>query len=139
SPGADRRSLHPRTDTASRSPLVRFRYVRGEVLVRPDGSRPGDGDTVRLVDPTLYDVDGNVVPFHFRHLSHATDSLAVRLLGIDAPEETYAGSPLPGFGMPNLPSFSPQPPQQEPWASRAKRFTDDFLSTANRTARVTVE
>jgi hypothetical protein len=46
---------------------VRFRYVRGQVLIGPDGARPGDGDTVRLVEPALYDADGNVVPFHFRH------------------------------------------------------------------------
>jgi endonuclease YncB( thermonuclease family) len=118
---------------------VRFRYVRGQVLFGADGARPGDGDTVRLVEPTLYDSDGAVVPFHFRHLSHATDSLAVRLLGVDTPEETYAGSPLPGHGMPNLPTLAPHPPQQEPWAGRAKHFTDQFLSAAGPGERVTVE
>ena len=118
---------------------MRFRYVRGQVLFGADGARPGDGDTVRLVEPTLYDSDGAVVPFHFRHLSHATDSLAVRLLGVDTPEETYAGSPLPGHGMPNLPTLAPHPPQQEPWAGRAKQFTDQFLSAAGPGERVTVE
>ena len=118
---------------------MRFRYVRGQVLFGADGARPGDGDTVRLVEPTLYDGEGAVVPFHFRHLSRATDSLAVRLLGVDTPEETYAGSPLPGHGMPNLATLAPRPPQQEPWAGRAKHFTDQFLSAAGRGERVTVE
>lgn len=116
-------------------PPQRLAAVRGTILYGPAG-RVGDGDTIRLVGPRAFDEDDRPVPFVFR-LSTTTSSLPVRLLGIDSPEETYSGSALPGLGMPYARAFpGGTVPQQEPWASQAKAFTDSFFRPGD---RVTVE
>ena len=107
-------------------PRFPFKLVRGFVLMNPDGSRSGDGDSIRVTSPVVYDVNDRRVDFDF-HLSRTTLSLPVRLLGIDTPEETYTGSTIPGCSMPNLYRFGGSVPQQEPWGLRSKAFTDGFL------------
>lgn len=101
--------------------------MRGLLLFQPDGSRPGDGDTIRLVEPVLHDEDGRATSFRFRNLSSTTASLPVRLLGIDTPEETYSGGAVPGFPMRGLRRLASGVPQQDPWSRQAKEFTDGFF------------
>lgn len=89
-----------------------------------------------MVDPVLHDEDGRPTPFRFRNLSSTTSSLPVRLLGIDTPEETYAGGAVPGFPMRGVRRFATGVPQQEPWSRHAKAFTDRFFTPGD---LVTVE